>query len=97
MKYFDSLGHELHIGDNIRFRSSNMTIYGRIKGIVDNTRSVRQLDLFEEPVEVKQKKSKYIVTPIGFLGGPELKSKIKKEYKINVDNLSICLVSVKRF
>jgi hypothetical protein len=99
MEYYDCLGHILHIGDNVIFKSGGIMLIGTIRYIQDNTKIVvKQLELFDKPdkeTSVKEKKAQYIITPIGFYGSQELRSKLKKEYKINTDNNTICLVKIK--
>ena len=98
-KYFDCLGHELHPGDNVKFNSCGITVIGTIKSIENNSEDNNkpiQLSLFGPAPKItkKPKKDKYIISPIGYYGGPELKNKIKKQYKVNVDAMHIFLVTV---
>lgn len=95
MKYYDCLGHELHIGDNVQFRTTGFTVIGTIIGISGNEQTLYQMDLFGGETKVEPKKSKYIISPIGWRGTAEMRSKLKKQYKVNVDNKTLCLVTVK--
>jgi len=39
-------------------------------------------------------KPKYIVKSLGWIGAPELKSKVKSEYKVNVDSKSVAQINL---
>ena len=95
-RYYDCLGHELHVNDYIQFRTSGFTVVGQITAISDEEQEISQLDLFGKANTGKRaKKAKYVVSPVGWKGAPELRSKIKNQYKVNVSSSTVCLVTVK--